>query len=161
VSEKVVVGADFVDVVIDAKVVRDALGKFEELDICEDRPAISIKTPMRIQKSGRPNKLLISEFNLNGLPEARVNESMVRLLGRAQKWDRELRSGKSITMIASDETVNRTYVGQVLPLAFLAPDIVEAIMDGRQPSELKVEHLLKPLSIDWRQQRQALGFVIA
>jgi len=60
--------------------------------------------------------------------------------------------------IATAESVHRSYVGQVLPLAFLAPNIVEAIIDGRQPRDLKVEQLLKSLPIDWASQRQALGF---
>jgi site-specific DNA recombinase len=60
--------------------------------------------------------------------------------------------------IAKGEGVHRSYVGQVLPLAFLAPDIVEAIICGQQPTELKVEQLLTSLPLDWCGQRQILGF---
>ena len=101
--------------------------------------------------------MLISELDFDNC-EPRVNLSMVRAIARAHKWDEQLRSGKSMTEIAKAESVHRSYVGQVLPLAFLAPDVVEAIIDGRQPHDLKVEQLLKSLPVDWPLQRQVLGF---
>lgn len=87
-----------------------------------------------------------------------ANASMVRAIARAHKWNQEIQAGKSISEIASREALHRSYIGQVLPLAFLAPDITEAILDGRQPSNLKVEQLLKSLPIEWPNQRAALGF---
>ncbi|WP_246337306.1 hypothetical protein [Azospirillum oleiclasticum] len=58
------------------------------------------------------------------------------------------------------EGVSDRYVGHLLPLAFLAPDIVEAIVAGRQPPGLTAESLIKrtDLPLDWDRQREALGF---
>ncbi|MCX7313482.1 MAG: hypothetical protein WCG92_09850 [Hyphomicrobiales bacterium] len=56
-----------------------------------------------------------------------------------------LESGEYATIreIANAEKINETYVGRVLRLTLLAPDIVEAILNGRQPSELQLEDLLR------------------
>ena len=55
---------------------------------------------------------------------------------------------------------NPADISRVLPLAFLAPDIVEAILDGRQPPELTAARLkrMRNLPLDWQQQRRYLGF---
>ena len=64
----------------------------------------------------------------------------------------------SIQTIAEAEGVTPRYVGRILRLAFLAPDIVEAILDGSQPGELELERLMKGIPIGWNEQRRALGF---
>jgi hypothetical protein len=51
------------------------------------------------------------------------------------------------------EKIDRGYVGSILRLTLLAPDIVEAILDGRQPAELGLPALLKPFSVEWDRQR--------
>ena len=63
--------------------------------------------------------------------------------------------------IASQEGVDKSYVSRVMTLAFLAPDIIESIIAGRQPADLSVERLTKriDLPLDWAQQRQLLGFL--
>jgi hypothetical protein len=54
--------------------------------------------------------------------------------------------------------VTERYVGRIIRLAFLAPDIVEAILDGYQPADLELERLMKGVPIGWNEQRRALGF---
>jgi hypothetical protein len=63
--------------------------------------------------------------------------------------------------IASQEGIDKSYVSRVMNLAFLAPDIIESIISGRQPADLNVEKLTKriDLPLDWEQQRQLLGSV--
>ena len=58
------------------------------------------------------------------------------------------------------QNVPASEISRLLPLAFLAPDIVEAIMAGRQPPELTARHLKRfdNLPLDWDHQRKALGF---
>ncbi len=63
--------------------------------------------------------------------------------------------------IASKEGVDTSYVSRVITLAFLAPDITESIIAGKQPTDLSVEKLTKriDLPLDWVQQRQLLGYI--
>ncbi len=106
---------------------------------------------------GRPGKVLISEFSFDQqIPQ--INAGMIKAIVRAHKWDQQIRAGQSITAIAKQESVHRTYVGQLLPLAYLAPDIIEAILDGHQPEDMMVEHLLTALPTSWSDQRKQLGF---
>jgi hypothetical protein len=118
---------------------------------------LNLKVAIRLKRGGRPGKVLISEFSLDQqVPQ--INAGMIKAIVRAHKWDQQIRAGASITAIAKKESVHRTYVGQILPLANLAPDITEAILDGRQPEDLKVEHLLTALPNNWANQRKQLGF---
>jgi len=81
-------------------------------------------------------------------PDARL----IRMLGKAQDWFGRLTSGqaKSIGEIAAAEGISNTHVTRILYRAFLAPDIVKAILEGRQPASLTLESLKKhqPLPID-------------
>ena len=62
----------------------------------------------------------------------------------------------SISEMAAAEKVDRGYLGTVLRLTLLAPDIVEAILDGRQPPEFGLPRLLAPFPAEWSGQRQSL-----
>jgi hypothetical protein len=83
---------------------------------------------------------------------------MVKALARAHPWKRLLEEGRyaSISELAAAEKIDRGYLGRVLQLTLLAPDIVEDILDGRQPAELGLSRLLEPLSMEWKQQRHRL-----
>jgi hypothetical protein len=80
---------------------------------------------------------------------------MVKALARAFRWKRMLEVGRhaSISEIAAAEKIDRGFVGSILRLTLLAPDIVEAILDGRQPPTLGLPTLLKPFPVEWAQQR--------
>jgi hypothetical protein len=62
--------------------------------------------------------------------------------------------------LQSEIGIRQTHVGRVLRLAYLAPDIIEAIVSGRQPVELSAQSLLyrHDLALDWAKQREQLGF---
>ncbi|MEQ1811582.1 MAG: hypothetical protein ABL889_16750, partial [Terricaulis sp.] len=62
----------------------------------------------------------------------------MRAIVQARRWQSMLASGDatSIQLLAQRERVCPIYTGQLLPLAFLAPDLIEAIIDGRQPARL-------------------------
>ena len=72
----------------------------------------------------------------------------------------ELKDGKarSVTELAEGHGVDRTDIGRLIPLAFLAPDIVEAIVQGRQPIEFTVGRLKRigDLPVSWPEQRRVL-----
>jgi hypothetical protein len=65
---------------------------------------------------------------------------------------------KSITDLAEQEGVTDAYVCRLLPLTCLAPDIVEAILDGRQPKGLRLAQMLGDGPVGWEEQRLAFSF---
>ncbi len=87
-----------------------------------------------------------------------VDNVLLKALARAFRWQKLLDSGacSTITEIAAREKIDRSYVGDVLRLTLLAPDIVEMILDGRQPPALQFEALRKSLPLLWEEQRKAI-----
>ena len=91
-----------------------------------------------------------------------ADTSLIRLLVRAQKVGARLFATGSPTLedIALEENITASYASRIVRLTFLAPDIVAAILAGRQPPELTANKLMADtrLPLDWRGQRTALGF---
>jgi hypothetical protein len=88
------------------------------------------------------------------------DETLVKALLRAHGWCRKIESGRatSITDLAEQEGMTDAYVCRLLPLTCLAPDIVEAILDGRQPKELRLAEMLGNGPLGWKEQRSLWGF---
>ena len=85
----------------------------------------------------------------------------MRAIVRGRKWfeDLESRRAQSLVENAQAEDVTDRYVGPMIPLAFLAPDIVEGILCGTQPADLTTETLTKRIRrpLTWAEQRALLG----
>jgi hypothetical protein len=83
---------------------------------------------------------------------------MVKAIARAFRWRDMLESGEYATIreIATAEKINETYVGRVLRLTVLAPNIVEAILSGRQPSGLQLDGLMRRFPVRWTEQGKSL-----
>ena len=77
----------------------------------------------------------------------------IKALARAFRWRKMLDAGvySTINDLAKVKAVNATYVSRILRLTLLCPDVVEAILDGRQPAELQLDDLLGALQLDWRE----------
>ena len=79
---------------------------------------------------------------------------MFKALARGFRCRKMLDTGVygSIEEIAAMEKINSSYVGRLLRMTLLSPDIVEAILDGRQPTELMLAVLMRPLAMAWAHQ---------
>jgi len=86
--------------------------------------------------------------------------SLITALAKGYAWREQLLSGqvRMITEIARREGLTDRYVNRVLRLGFLAPDIMEAILDGKQPAKLTMETFRKTIPLDWAEQRKLFGF---
>jgi hypothetical protein len=106
---------------------------------------LTIRIPMRLQRRGGRKLIMTPEGVAVSAPKPSRDETLVKALVRAHRWRRRIESGraKSITDLAEHEGVTDAYVCRLLPLTCLAPDIVEAILDGRQAAELQLDDLLK------------------
>ena len=86
--------------------------------------------------------------------------TLIKPVARAFRWRRMLETGRFGTLaeLAAAEKINSSYVSRVLRLTLLAPDIIEAILDGRQPEGMTLPGLMEPFPVEWEQQRPDLSF---
>ena len=80
-----------------------------------------------------------------------TQEPLITALARAFHWQELVDSGKyaSISDLAGALGLDRSYVGRMMRLTLLAPDIVEAIVNGREPSGLSLERLVRRMPVEW------------
>ena len=119
--------------------------------------AFTITVPFTIRRRGVETKLVIAS---PGADNPKPDPQLCRLIARARLWFDQLSSGdlSSVRSIAQRDGVHETEVTRALPLAFLAPAIVEAVLDGRQPEGLTATRLkrLSSLPVDWDDQCRRL-----
>ena len=115
--------------------------------------SMTIRIPLTFRKRGG-RKMVVTPDGAPWAPRPRVDNAMVKALARAFRWRRMLDEGICGNMVelAKFERVNRGYMSRVLRLTLLAPEIVEAILDGRQPEGLRLEDLLEGFPVDWGSQ---------
>jgi len=91
--------------------------------------------------------------------KAHPTPSLIRAVARAHDWvDRILRGElKNQRALAEATGLDERYVGRILPLAFLAPDLTEAILEGKHAAHLTLENFRGDISIDWHEQRTQFG----
>jgi hypothetical protein len=116
---------------------------------------LTIRTPMRRQRRGGRKLIMTPEGVAAPARNPSRDETLVKALVRAHRWRRRIegRQAKSITDLAEQEGVTDAYVCRLLSLTCFAPDIVEAILDGRQPKGLRLAEMLGNGPLDWDEQR--------
>jgi hypothetical protein len=121
---------------------------------------LTIRIPMRLQRRGGRKLIMTPEGAAMPTSKPRPDDTLIKALFRAHRWRRRIESGKakSITDLSEQEGVTDAYVCRLLPLTCLAPDIVEAILDGRQPKGLRLAELLGNGPVSWEEQRGKWGF---
>ena len=124
-----------------------------------DREVISIDIPMTFKKRGG-RKVIVLPDGSHGHPEpaATIDNTMIKAIARAFRWQKLLENGtfSCIDDIAKTERICASFVGKVFRLSLLAPDIVDVILDGKQPATLTLKQLLKPFPVEWASQRDHL-----
>jgi site-specific DNA recombinase len=117
--------------------------------------------PISIRRRGVEMRLVLYDGE-NGVANTRVDAALVKAIVRGRKWFEQLASGRarSFAEIARAEGVTNRYVAHLVPLAFLAPDIVPRVFSGTQPADLTTEVLTKrvDLPLAWMEQKAMLGF---
>jgi hypothetical protein len=110
-----------------------------------------------LQRAGR-KQILSPAGAAPWSPAPRLDSALVKAVVRAHRWRQMIESGKyaSSAELVKAEKVNDSYLSRILRLTLLAPDIIEAILTGRQPTTLQLDELLKPLPAAWSQQRSKL-----
>lgn len=122
-------------------------------------PTLTVHIPLMVRRRGG-RKLVIAPDGTEApvIANARVDSTLVKALARAFRWRRMLETGHYTTIdeLARAEKINASYVSRVLRLTLLAPDTVEAILDGRQAEGVTLPALMEPFPVEWERQRQII-----
>jgi len=141
---------------------REAFVKLLEIkaadDNIKDSNIIALNIAIKLKRKGVEAKLIIA----GGTKDRQPDPDLCRLIAKAKYWLDQLATGEgtSVKDIAKMEKCFDTEITRALPFAFLAPEIVEDILNGRQPDTLNVKDLtrINPLPTDWHEQKKRLGY---
>jgi hypothetical protein len=124
--------------------------------IVGDKLSMTVRVPITIKRrAGRKLVLAPDGTEVTAAPVARhVDNAMVKAIARAFRWRRLIESGgyASVAELAAAEKINQSYVCRILRLTLLAPGIVDAILDGRQPAGLMLVNLMQSFPVSWQEQ---------
>lgn len=120
---------------------------------------IELKIDIVLRKGIKGKKIIVPSQRQN---IQKPDQKLVQLIANAHLWAKSLQSGKFATIeeLAHQYGVDKAGISKQVRLAYLAPDIIQAILDGRQPLLLRANHLrrLSTLPTNWDEQRKLLGF---
>lgn len=121
---------------------------------------MTVTVPIAIRRRGGRKLVLAPDgAEVTAAPVTRhVDNAMVKAIARAFRWRDMLESGYYATIreIANAEKINESYVGRVLRLTLLAPELVEDILGGRQSASLQLDGLMRRFPVEWSEQRQKI-----
>ncbi len=129
------------------------------ISLVEDAGGISVRIPMKMKKRGGRKKITVPT-GLDGVMENGCDNAFAIAIARAYCWLEMLESGKYRSMREMAEALGIcvTYMPRLLRFTLLAPDIVEAILDGNEPDGFSQNKLIGTIPADWDEQRRKWGF---
>jgi hypothetical protein len=125
-----------------------------------DGSSITVRIPMTWKRRGGRKVIIAPDGGDAWAPaKPRPDETLIRALARAHRWKGMLeeRKYRSAGEMAEAEGVTRSFVNRLLRLTLLAPDVVEAILDGRQPKGIQLEALTRVMPSTWAEQRESIA----
>ena len=134
--------------------------KSSEASWALDGETITVFIPMTWKRRGGKKVIIAPDGSDAWAPtKARPDETLIRALARAHRWNRMLEQGRygSVGELAAAERIDRAYVSRLLDLTLLAPDIQEAILEGRQAKGMQLEELIGAMLGAWEEQQRLVG----
>ena len=116
---------------------------------------LTVRVPLAVRKPRGGRKLILTPGGMVKRGASAADTTLVKALARAFRWRRILETGRhgTIDELAAAEKINSSYVSRLLRLTLLAPDIVEAILDGRQAEGITLPVLMEPFPAKWSDQK--------
>jgi len=110
---------------------------------------VTVHVPFRLVKRGGRKEMQMPE---GASSRRKMDNTLIKALARAFRWKRMLESGELTTIaeLAEREGIAVSYMSRVLRLTLLSPDIVEAILDGKQGPEVTPKRVLEPFPVQWQ-----------
>jgi hypothetical protein len=116
---------------------------------------LTVRVPLAVRKQRGGRKLVLMPGGMAPRGASARDTTLVKALARAFRWRRMMEAGRfgTIDELAAAEKINSSYVSRLLRLTLLAPDIVEAILDGQQLECITLPGLMDPFPVEWMRQR--------
>ena len=133
--------------------------RYPGLRVRRDGDAVVVHIPMRLRRRNGRQMILTDgdpvPATQHGPSGNGANQTLIEAIAKGYRWQEQLESGEypSLEDLAQVVGVDRTYVGRMLRLTSLAPDIIEAILRGNEPDGISLEKLRKNLPVVWDEQR--------
>jgi len=111
---------------------------------------VIVRAPLAVRKRGG-RKLVLTPGGMANRGATAADTTLVKALARAFRWRRMMEAWRFATLneLAAAEKINSSCVSRLLRLTLLAPYIVEAILDGRQPDGMTLPGLMEQLPVEW------------
>ena len=126
---------------------------------------LTVRVPLAVRKPRGGRKLVLTPGGMAPRGASAADTTLVKALARAFRWRRMMEAGRYSTIdeLAAAEKINSSYVSRLLRLTLLAPDIVESILDGKQPEGMTLPGVMEPFPVDWKIQlnQQIKGWAAA
>ena len=125
-----------------------------------DGTILTVHIPMKWKRRGGRKVIIAPDGADAWAPEKpRPGETLIRALARAHRWKQFLEEGtyRSAGEIAEAEKIDRSFVNRIMRLTLLAPDMQEAILEGRQPRALQLDELTRAIPSGWEEQWKSIG----
>jgi hypothetical protein len=127
-----------------------------QADMSQDGHVLTVSLPLSVRKQGGRKRVVVPDgAPAWSQPSARVDSTLIKAIARAHRWKNMLESGSyaSVAELAAAERINPSYLARVLRLTLLAPDLVETVLAGKEPS-LALGAAMGNFPLDWVEQRK-------
>lgn len=135
------------------------------ISVNEALDTLHIRIPMQFSRRSS-RKMIVGPDGktLSEMIDAEADNTdytFISALGKAFFWQRMLDEGKyeSPKELAEKEKIEVTHMYRVMRLTLLAPDIIEAVLNGKQPRTLTLQNVVRGFPISWQEQRKVFGFL--
>ena len=128
-----------------------------ELPINNPDEVVVIETAAQLKRCGGDMRLVLPPDSPGAKPHA--VPSLIRAMSRAHDWVERILRGEAVNQrsIAKETGLDERYISRIIPLAFLAPDLTEAILEGKQAPHLSLDTWLGNIPIEWTHQRERIA----
>ena len=134
--------------------------RYPGLHVRRDGDVIVVHVPMKLRRRQGSMVILPAGPGPVERKPPQANRTLIEAIARAFQWQEQLESGQYANLddLARAAGVDRSYIGRLLRLTSLAPDIIEAILAGDEPDGMSLEKLRKKLPVSWEEQRETWDF---
>jgi hypothetical protein len=130
-----------------------------KITVRRDGGKVVVSVPVRFYRRNGRQMILADSIESDSTEAAVPNNALLTALAKAYAWQEQLESGQfeDLEDIAKEQGVDRSYVGRMLQLTSLAPDIVESILAGQAFADISLRDFRKGIPVSWEEQRRILA----